>query len=119
MRTTAETKKLINKYLKWWIKYTGLGYQTVRVVFVDFWEGGMSCDAICDTNWKYMESTLTFNITHMQGRSDTEIEETVVHELAYIFLNEMRADEETGAIEHEERVASSLQKAFMWVKAAK
>jgi hypothetical protein len=113
-----ETKKLIVKYLDWWVQNTGLAYQKVKAVFVDFWEGGMSCDAMCESNWQYMDSMITFNLTHMQGLSKEQIEETVVHELMHIFLNEMRADECTEGIEHEERVASSLQKAFMWVRDA-
>ena len=119
MRTREQTKKLINKYLKWWVKWTGLGFQRVNAKFVDYWEGGMSADAICDSRWQYLESTLTFNLTNMQSQSDEQIEATVVHELMHIFLNEMRADEETGRIEHEERVASMLQRAFMWVRGAK
>jgi predicted SprT family Zn-dependent metalloprotease len=40
------------------------------------------------------------------------IEKIVVHELMHVFLNEMR---EKG-IDHEERVATMLSQAFLWVK---
>jgi len=115
MRSPEQTKKLINKYLKWWIHWTGLGFHTINTVFVDFWEGGLDADAICESHWEYLEHTITFNITHLQSQSDESIEATVVHELMHIFLNEMREE----GIEHEERVASTLQKAFVWVRGAK
>lgn len=44
--------------------------------------------------------------------SDEEIEYVVVHELMHVFLNEMR---EQGQ-QHEERVATLLAKAFLWVR---
>ena len=117
MRTPKETKALITKYLKWWVKWTGLGYQRILTKFVDFWEGGLTSDAICSAHWEYMDHVITFNLTNMQIMTDEEIEITVVHELMHIFLNEMQSD--SVDIDHEERVASSLQKAFMWVKGAK
>ena len=112
--TKAETKRLINKYFKWWTHWLGLGYQTVTAKFVDHWEGGLDCDALCETDWRYMESVITFNVSHLSGMDENTIEVTVVHELMHVFLNEMR---EQG-IDHEERVATMLQKAFMWVKGA-
>ena len=117
MRTREQTKKLINKYLKWWVKWTGLGYHRIVPKFVEHWEGGLTCDAMCDAKWQYLDHEITFNLTNMAKMTDEEIEITVVHELMHIFLNEMQSD--SVDIDHEERVASSLQKAFMWVKGAK
>jgi len=112
--TNNETKRLIQKYIKWWVHWLGLGYQSIKVSYVDYWEDGRECVALCDTDWRYMDSTLTFNLTKLRNVSESEIEMTVVHELAHIFLNEMREE----GIDHEERVATMLQKAFMWVKGA-
>ena len=112
--TRAETKRLINKYFKWWMHWLGLGYQTIKLVYVDYWEGDLDCDALCESSWRYMESTITFNLKNLQTFSEKEIEAVVVHEFMHVFLNEMRAK----GIDHEERVASMLQKAFMWVKGA-
>jgi len=117
MRTPAETKKLINKYMKWWVKWTGLDFHTITTIFVDFWEGGMDADAICEARWEYLDHTITFNVTHLLSKSDEYIEAVIVHELMHIFLNEMQSD--AVDISHEERCASQLQKAFMWVRGAK
>jgi len=117
MRTSAETKKLINKYLKWWVKWTGLSFNTLTTVFVDYWEGGLDADALCEAHWQYLEHVITFNLTKMVALSEDEIEATVVHELMHIFLNEMQSD--SVDVNHEERVASTLQKAFMLVRGAK
>ena len=44
--------------------------------------------------------------------SKKEIEKVVVHELMHVFLNETREE----GIDHEERVATQLQKAFFWIR---
>jgi predicted SprT family Zn-dependent metalloprotease len=59
-----------------------------------------------------MDSSITFYPKTMVDLSDQEIEKLVVHELMHTFLSEMR---EEGK-DHEERVASMLQRAFTWVK---
>lgn len=114
--TKKQTRKLIRKYLKWWVANTGLGYQRITTKFVDFWEGGIEADAVCSAHWQYLDHQITFNLTKMKDMSAEEIETTVVHELMHIFLNEMQSD--SVDVNHEERVASSLQKAFMWVRGA-
>ncbi len=114
MRSKKQTRKLIERYFLAWEEVLGFGNQKITIKVVDSWEGELDCDAICDTKWWYMESVLTFNISHMRRQSEHQIETTVVHELMHIFLNEMREE----GIKHEEHVATQLQKAFMWVKHA-
>ena len=115
--TKKQARKLINKYLKWWVANTGLGYHRIVTKFVDHWEGGLDCDALCDSKWQYLDHSITFNLAKMQTMTKEEVEITIVHELMHIFLNEMQTDDLD--VKHEERVASSLQKAFMGVKGAK
>lgn len=117
MRTSAQTKKLINKYMKWWVKWTGLGFHTITTTYVDFWDSDLNADAVCASHWQYLDHMITFNLTKCNPLTENQIEQTVVHELMHIFLNELQSDDVD--INHEERVASSLQKAFMWVRGAK
>jgi hypothetical protein len=47
--------------------------------------------------------------------SDEDLERCVVHELVHVFLNEARENGEDW-LDHEERVASTLAQAFIWLR---
>lgn len=108
-------KQLIRKYAKWWIRWTGLGYWTINLDYEDVVRmdhGGYDTCAVCECDWKYQQATITFGLDKLRGMKKDTIERTVLHELMHIFLNEMRAD----GIDHEERTATQLAKAFIWVR---
>jgi hypothetical protein len=112
MKSKKQTEKLIKKYMEWWRDKLGLDHYRIVVTYVLAWEGGLTCDALCDTKWQYLDAGIQFNVNKMKELSDRDIEETVVHELMHIFLNQMREE----GVKNEERVATELQKAFMWVR---
>jgi hypothetical protein len=110
-------KKIIEEKSRWWIHYLGLGFWEVHLLFSnvireDRW--GFTTHADTSVDWKYLKFTVTFYLKTLTNLTKDDLENMVVHELMHVFLNEMR---ESG-IDHEERVASSLQKAFSWVEAA-
>jgi hypothetical protein len=114
---TKQVKKLIRKYFKWWVKWTGLGYWDIVAIFSNETEprdNGYLSIGHCDCEWKYQTATITFHPKDMRHLTEKQIEEAVVHELMHVFLNEMRE----GEIHHEERCATALQKAFLWVRGA-
>lgn len=112
--------KLAKKYFHWWTSNLGLLYGNVDVLYVDYIEDRIdettfiNPDVVgkCWTDWRYQKSTILISTKKLCQLSKAEIEEAVVHELMHIFLNEMRED----GVAHEERVATQLQKAFMWVR---
>lgn len=53
----------------------------------------------------------------MEELTDDELEEIFVHECGHILVNEMRGDPDDW-LDHEERVVSTLTKAFLWVRSA-
>lgn len=111
--------KKIRRYAKRWIMHTGLNYGHIDLVYKDHFFSqdeaeNSPCFAYCSTSWKYQESSISFSLEAMKDCPDKQIEAIVVHELMHIFLNEMRA----GGVEHEERVATCLQKAFVWARDA-
>jgi len=111
-------KNFIRERLSWWVTQTGLGYWRVNfdwdeVIKMD--HGGYNTAALCECDWRYQEATITFGMEKIRKLKKSDIERTIVHELMHIFINEMRED----GIDHEERVATQLQKAFMWIKDAK
>jgi hypothetical protein len=70
--------------------------------------------AHCAVDWEYEQATVTWSITELLNDEcdDEKLERIVVHELAHIILREMREDTKTK-INHEERVATRLSKAFI------
>jgi len=114
MKKLKKKRQLIKDYLKWWIHWMGLGYGQIDVCFAEYLDGG-NTDANVHSDWRYQYSKITFSDSAIRDMKKDKLEELVVHELMHIFLNEMRE----GKIKHEERVATQLQKAFMWVRGAK
>ena len=68
----------------------------------------------CHTDWRYQETHVLLSMNKLRQFRKKTIEKVIVHELMHVFLNEMREE----GIEHEERVATNLQKAFLWVRDA-
>lgn len=115
MMKPKQIKKLLRKNIAWWVHWTGLGYWHIGIVFKEKCKENPYRCGYCEVNWKYLVSTVTFYIKPLKSQSPATIERVVIHELMHILLNEMRAK----GIDHEERVATQLQKAFSWVKGAK
>jgi hypothetical protein len=110
-----QIKQLIQKYMTYWVKTTGLGYWDIKCLYSEAVEEGRTCDVLlgeASATWQYQMATITFYPKSMTEMSEDEIERLVVHELMHVFLNEMREE----GIDHEERVATMLAKAFLWVK---
>lgn len=76
--------------------------------------------ANCRCDWRYGHAMITWNMPLAAEQSDEQLERAFVHELCHIFLNEMRwaREADTDGLDHEERVASTLTKAFLWLRDA-
>ena len=73
--------------------------------------------ATCSCDWKYLRAILRFDLRSTEAMEPERLEWTVVHELMHIFLNETRAEDSDGDwLDHEERVASQLANAFIWLR---
>jgi hypothetical protein len=109
-----------------WIHPIGLGWWRVNLSYdrtgEDFFAsvekaGNFRSQSVarCFADWKYGIATILWNMPELPDLDDDELEHTFVHELMHIFLNEVRGE---GAdwMDHEERVATTLEKAFIWVR---
>lgn len=108
---------IVRKHVTWWVKSTGLGYWDIKIQFGKDNPDSRTGDILvgeADVTWQYQMATITFYPKSMKNMSEDEIEKVVVHELMHVFLHEMHEE----GIDHEERVATMLQKAFQWVKEA-
>lgn len=118
MRSKKKTIKLCKKSFEWWIKWLGLLWWHVEVVYFTnkkaIKKNFRSKDVVmvCHANWMYMQATIFVNVPKAQTLEDDDVEATVVHELVHVLVNEMRAE----GIDHEERVVTGLTKAFQWVR---
>jgi len=116
-------KKIIKQCKKsfdFWTTWLGLRWWHVDAVYCADWKsvssefGDENVVGRCYADWKYLKATIYINVLLMveQGYNREEIDQVVLHELTHVLVNEMREE----GIEHEERVATTLTKAFLWVR---
>jgi hypothetical protein len=122
-------KQRIRDLAQKWIGPLGLAWGTISMAYCrtrDEFDPSdapsLSVDttvAKCRTDWRYAQSTITWVLPNVAEQDDEKLELIFVHELMRIFLNEMRWYEHEGhGIDHEERVATTLAKAFLWLRDA-
>lgn len=115
---SKKAKKLIREYYLWWTKWLGLRYCECNLIFskdpgdFNYYNDGSRSLMHCDADWRYQRFTISVNLPEATKLTECKLENAIVHELMHVFLNEMR---EPG-LDHEERVATMLQSAFMWVR---
>jgi hypothetical protein len=95
--------------LRWW----HLEYTYVRDDFEVDGKPAPDTIARCTANWRYGHACITWNMARVKEQSDEMLERAFVHELMHVFLNEARENGDDW-LDHEERVASTLTKAFLW-----
>lgn len=117
------TKKKIREYMEKWTEPLGLLWWKISVHFVTeppdvvaHFRDDESGVAVAKTysSWEYLEADIYFNVAALSKHDDGDIEKAVLHELCHILVCETRENE----IHHEERVVSSLQRAFIWTRLA-
>lgn len=113
----ARIQKLIDKWLEplglcWW-RITFEWDRTTHVEPEGNAAGSWCTVAKCAVRWKYFQACMTWRLLNILHVSDEDLEHFFVHECMHIFLNEMREEDED--LGHEERVASMLTNAFLWV----
>lgn len=72
----------------------------------------------CAADWRYLHAYIEFNMhkIFMQEMTDEELENVVVHELCHVLVNETRGPDLKAYMGHEERVTTTLAKAFIWTR---
>lgn len=104
-----------------WVGPIGLGWWNINMAYAreEYKPPGTIARedslAYCKTDWRYGHATITWNMSEVMEQSTTDLEVAFLHELMHIFLNEMRwtAGNDSDSLDHEERVASTLTKAFL------
>jgi hypothetical protein len=110
-----------------WIRVIGLGWWRITHScdrsgedFADSVrkEGGFRSQSVarCFPEWKYGIATIVWNMPELEHLDDEELERVFVHELMHIFLHETRQSVDGDWLDHEERVATTLAKGFLWLR---
>lgn len=105
-----EIRLFLKDCFAYWLKWLGLLWWDVKIIYIEDVKKHKKATMWVDADWRYMQAAITVNLDALDGRDEREIERIAVHELCHVLINEMRA----GGIDHEERVATILTKAFMW-----
>lgn len=114
------TRNRARRYFERWTYLLGLRWWDVEVRWYDTRRDfskasgaksyGVAMRVYAD--WRYMTATIHVNVPALARLSTAELEQSIVHELCHVLVNEMR---EPG-IDHEERVVTTLSKAFIWTR---
>lgn len=116
-RTFKKQRRRFERLSRQWLEPLGLCWWSVRHVYFDDREQfrvGNDGETLmrCYSDWRYGYATIHVNTLYAACFDDAELERHYVHELCHIFLSEMRE----GDLDHEERVATTLAKAFLWLR---
>lgn len=118
-REFNKQRRRIRALIRKWVKPLGLGWWTVNFEFsrepIASNNAGESVAANCHALWPYKTALIKFYMPDLSDLSDEDLERVFVHELMHIFLAEAREDD----LHHEERVASDLANAFLWIRGLK
>lgn len=116
-------KERIEALFDYWTARLGLRWWRIHRVFVrDASEfktdekDRPDTTANCSADWRYLEAKVSFNMLRCLDLDPDELEYVVVHELQHILVNETRDDELKGFTASEERVCTTLAKAFIWTR---
>ena len=119
-----EQKARVQKLIERWPKALGLHWW--RITY-DWYRHDMPDDEgkpdlasamRCAARWEYLDATIKINLELVATLEDARLEWIFVHELMHIFLKEQRWDDDDSkdSMNHEERVASMLAMAFIWIR---
>lgn len=127
--TDAEYEALKSKLERMaleWSERIGLGWWKLKFIWCR--EGINDPDlphaaAATDVRWQYLEAKIRFDMPLLADKDhfedDAALEMLVIHELTHVLVNELRCgecqhDEKKDVMHHEERVVTTVAKAFRW-----
>lgn len=106
-----QTRRRIKRICDAWIRPLSFGWFQITI---DYWREGFGDEkrniiARITSKWQYREAQIEWNMPKVKELPDEELEDTLLHELAHILLNEMEDYEDTErGRKHEEHVATGI-----------
>ena len=123
-----QQKARVQAVFERWVKPIGLGWWQIDVFWhrderygddVRYAGTPRACAAQCYADWEYMTASIEIYLPVIAQLDDEALEYAILHELAHVFLSEMRPNEDVRTqadAKHEERVATTLAKALIWAR---
>lgn len=122
-------KNRIEPLLKKWCHVLGLGWWRIKAVYereqdaapatgTQYHTGKWGRAMSTNVDWRYASGVITAYLLQTALIDDDELERCIVHECCHIFLNETRTSDKEDWLDHEERVATILSRAFIWLRDA-
>jgi hypothetical protein len=113
-------KARLERLIERWVDPLGLHWWHLSFAYVrdDFEVDGKPAPETagrCTANWRYLQAHIAFNMSRVLELDDEDLEQCFVHELTHVFLNEARESGDDW-LDHEERVASTIANAFVWLR---
>lgn len=114
--------KQIKKLCDTWVYRLGLKWWEVTINYISDAQEIIKMFRIAEdeivvartfADWRYATCNIYFNLPTLKSLSVRDVEKVIIHELCHVLINEMRE----GGIDHEERVVTTLTKAFLWTEA--
>ena len=111
-----------------WVRPIGLGWWRIDLTYdrtgEDFADAKQQSGnfystslARCYADWRYGLATIVWNMPEVARKTNDELEHAFVHELMHCYLHELRGDDDSDDHpDHEEHAATSLEKAFIWIR---
>lgn len=114
-----QQRKRIRKLFKTWIYPLGLSWWRIDIIYHRRRKGFLHDSnrqtfARVFADWRYMRAQIDVCVPAAQVLENDELENAVVHELAHILVRE--AGDPDGVTHHEERVCTTLARAFIWTR---
>lgn len=109
-------KAKTNKFLDKWLTMLGLRGWDINFYWNrelgDKIDDNFSIEAATATQYPYKTANVNFFLPSLQGKSNKDIENIVLHELIHILTDEMKDHDKDH--NHCERVVTDLTNAFLW-----
>jgi hypothetical protein len=124
-REYAAQKKRIKTLFNKWVSPLGLGSWKIEILFARLGIRENDKDEkwlayfITECRWEYQQALIRVSAPDVATLDDRELERDFVHELAHCILNEAKHFSAEDGSEHEERVATQLTNAFIWLREEK
>lgn len=116
-KSIGKTRKRISELLEAWTQRLGLRWWTITAVYYSKRRPNGKHGQVFATvypDWRYMHARIDFNLRVAADLTPAELEAAVVHELCHVLVNELG-----GKPHHEERVCTTMARAFLWTRILK
>ena len=114
-----EQKQRAEAVFEKWSRTLGLGWWDVKAFYhreSPPRDGNYFSPVMCvECEWRYLLASIHIYVPEIVNMSDDDLEESILHEIAHIFVSELRGQTPDDHLNHEERVVTWMARSWRWV----